>query len=111
MSVTTVGKHRSGSHVRGRLYTSSRAKSRVARRQVSGRIFTGLLATAGAGVGIFLAPTYLLPIGLMCFFVAVAGMVADEIGPSRHLALRLVGPGLALAGLGLVVWLLVSGGL
>ena len=110
MSVRAIGRVKQGTRTRGRFFTATR-RTRRTRRPISGRIFTGMLASAGVAVGVFLSPTYLLPIGMMAFFVVIGGWVADEIGQSKHLWARLVGPSLALVGLVLVVYLLVVGGL
>jgi hypothetical protein len=104
MAITTVSRKKQGVRTRGRLYT----KEKGVRRQKAGRV-TAMLMAMGAGfIGLALAPSYLLPIALMAFFVLVGGAVMDETAMARWLTVRLLGPILALAGLGMVIWLLVS---
>jgi hypothetical protein len=111
MSVTTIGRVKYGTHVRGRLFTPTQAKRRTSKRQMVGRA-TAILMACGAGfIATVLAPTYALPIAFMAFFALIGGFIMDETANEKHLWLRLIGPVLALAGLGLVVYLLVSGGM
>jgi hypothetical protein len=105
MSVTTVGKRRSGSRTRGKLYT----KGKSAKRQRVGKV-TGLLMAAGAGyVAVFLAPSYTTPLLLMALFVVIGGFAMDETASARRLPTRLIGPILALGGLLMVTYLLTMG--
>jgi hypothetical protein len=107
MAVTTVSRTRHGTRVRGRLYTERRG----VRRQKAGRA-TAILMAMGAGfIGLVLAPSYIVPIGLMAFFVLVGGAIMDETAMARWLAVRLLGPVLALAGIVLVIWLIATGAL
>jgi hypothetical protein len=67
---------------------------------------------AGAAfIGTVLAPSYALPIAIMAAIVLAGGAVMDRMSENKHLALRLLGPALALAGLVGVTWLLVAGGI